>query len=58
MDKNSGNLSAAFTHMRTVSAFSMQRKVGQEYFRDTQEISEKRKKRSGYDGLALGMTLA
>ena len=47
-------ISTAFTHMRTVSAFSMQHKVAEHYASLTKELSDNRSKRSMVGGLGFG----
>jgi len=47
-------ISSAFTHMRTVSAFSMQHKVMEHYDRITSQISRARSHRSLMAGLGFG----
>lgn len=49
-------ISAAFIHMRTVSAFSMQHAVSHQYTREVELISEQRQGRSSYYGAGLGLS--
>ena len=47
-------ISTAFTHMRTVSAFSMQHKVSEHYAEITRELAADRSKRSIVGGFGFG----
>eukprot|EP01034_Spumella_vulgaris_P039260 gene39260-48499_t len=49
-----GVISTAFTHMRTVSAFSMQHKVSEDYMRITNEISTLRVGKAVVGGFGFG----
>ena len=49
-----GLISSAFTHMRTVSAFSMQFTVSAQYAAMTQKITDTRCRRSVWAGLGFG----
>lgn len=51
-------ISAAFVHMRTVSAFSMQHSVSARYNDEVQTISKERQGRSLYFGAGLGFSNA
>eukprot|EP01041_Mallomonas_annulata_P010883 gene10883-22722_t len=54
----SGAISSAFTHMRTVSAFSMQTKICEEYADATRSASNGRMKNSGMIGLGFGFSIS
>ncbi len=47
-------ISAAFTHMRTVTAFSMQHQVSEQYALAVEEVSRDRQYRSRYIGASAG----
>ena len=52
----SGVIAAAFTHMRTVSAFSMQHVVSRQYCEMTLASSLRRRQGSAYSGMLLGVS--
>ncbi len=49
-------ISAAFVHMRTVSAFSMQHNVADQYAQAVTRVSEERQSRAWYFGSGLGFS--
>jgi ATP-binding cassette subfamily B (MDR/TAP) protein 1 len=51
-------ISSAFTHMRTISAFSMQYEVSKQYGEMTSEVSIYRQRRSYYSGFIFGVSQA
>lgn len=53
-----GLISAAFTHMRTVSAFSMQHVVSEQYGDMTMGASVRKQQRSYFAGLIFGISQA
>ncbi len=55
VENNVNDISSAFTHMRTVNAFSMQEKIYNNYAAATRIVAEKRSERGLLAGAAFGL---
>ena len=55
VENNVNDISSAFTHMRTVNAFSMQEKISNKYAAATRMVAEKRSSRAFLAGAAFGL---